>query len=113
MASSKLTNEKIKEIVDKEKPGFEVDSTEEPVVMMASASRVEKDAPDLEYLVKKFLGRNSSEAEKDASTEETSSEARIVSVRPAGSDSQDSAGTGSRKVIVVSASDQTIVAEQG
>ena len=113
MTNKKLTEEKIKEIVGKEKPGFEVDDAQESIVMMASASHVEKDAPDLDYLVKKFLGKSKSGAEKDSQSSDSTSESRIVSVRPAGSSSQDSAGTGNRKVIVVSASDEAIVAEQG
>lgn len=115
--AGKLTTQQIKAIVAKEKPDVEVE--DDPVqegTAMADNSSVQHDAPDLDYLVKKFLkpaeqGARRAQPAMDSSRATNAS--KIVRVRPAGSSATDEVGTGKRKVVVVSAKDESIVAEQG
>ena len=59
MSKKKLTPQKIKEIIGKDKPGFvlDTDNDDEPLIAMASDSHVKKDAPDLAHLIAKFLNK--------------------------------------------------------
>ena len=54
----KLTDEKINQILAKEKPGYVVD-TNATVVGMPDNIDVQRGAPDLQYLRQKFLSKTS------------------------------------------------------
>jgi hypothetical protein len=110
--AGKLTPQELGEIVARQKPGFEVEtpgSDAEESGAMADRSQVETNAPDLAYLAAKFL--NKASVQTDSAS--TPNDSQIVRVRPAGRQSTDSPGTGSRKVVVVSAKKRKIIGEQG
>jgi hypothetical protein len=115
--ADKLTPKKIQSIVSAQKPGFEAETADERNVAAArDLSHVQSHAPDLEYLAAKFLqgaarSQRTTTARTDAAT--ASKASKIVRVHPAGSEGTDAVGTGSRKVVVVSAKDEKIVGEQG
>ncbi len=121
--SDELTKEEIRAIVASEKPGFEIENEDDNVPetsAMADNANIQGDAPDLEFLLKKFLPEGSIESSSNSAarpaTQDSSmatKKSRIVKVRPAGTHAADAEGTGSRKVIVVSAKSKKIVAEQG
>jgi hypothetical protein len=116
--ADKLTPKKIQTIVSAQKPGFEAEA--ETADQRASAARdrshVQTHSPDLEYLAAKFLkgatrSQRTTAARNDAAS--ASKASKIVRVHPAGASATDAVGTGSRKVVVVSAKDEKIVGEQG
>jgi len=114
--AEKLTPKEMADIVAHQKPGFEVEPQSvdsEEHVAMADRSHVDANAPDLAYLTAKFLKTPHDGGYPQVDSESASSSSQIVQVRPAGGRSADAAGTGESKVVVVSAKERKIVAEQG
>jgi hypothetical protein len=114
-----LTPQQIKSIVAAAKPGFEAETEEtsdQEYAALPDQTHVQTGAPDLEYLANKFLAPSQSNAKVAAAHRDSataSHTSQIVRVHPAGVPPIDAAGTGSRKVVVVSAKEEKVVGEQG
>ncbi|WP_417397085.1 hypothetical protein [Gimesia chilikensis] len=111
---NELSNEEIQKIVMAERPGFVVEiSDDQEDESMDHSSHAQARAPDLDYLKAKFL-RGSHPKKGKVSFDDTESNAsRIVRIRPAGTEGVDSEEPGVSKVVVISAKDKKIIAEQG
>ena len=113
--ANKLTQQKIKAILASERPEVEVDEdAAQETSAMADNSAVQTDAPDLEFLIQKFLkGQRVQRQTAARDSSRATNASKIVRVKPAGSKPTDADGTGQRKVVVVSAKDESVIAEQG